>query len=482
MIAWADEPGQRCSRRAGPGAGAPRRLTSDGPESSSKRTTSVSGTGPRARGHLGLGDALRVAAVRRVGAQVHLVLLAALVVVRDLEPAHEDVQRARPGPARARPGRRPSAGRSGRPARACRPMRFESTSTDPRHGLQLRHEDVSRTCSSWSRSGPADPELDLRVVAAAEGGDGLHLGAQVGAARTAAGSRRRIAVHDRELVLLRARRTGVELHVDRAEVGRVLRVVADGHERRLDARGARARASRSTRGSSASVSRLEPSGARTLTSNCDSSSMRQEVLVRDLAERDRRRQARATMTHDDHPAVRHRPVEQRQVGPLDRRRRSRARASRRSASISFGRSQRAASIGVSVKLTSSDTAMAKAIVTPKRRHEAPDDAAHEGDRQEDGDQREGGREDGQADLPRALDRRLHRRRCFFSSMKRKMFSSTTIASSMTMPTTSASASSVMMLSVKPMQSHGREGGDDRGRDGERGDQRGAAACAGRAAR
>ena len=40
--------------------------------------------------------------------------------------------------------------------------------------------------------------------------------------------------------------------------------------------------------------------------------------------------------------------------------------------------------------------------------------------------------------------------CFFSSMKRTMFSSTTMASSMTMPTARASASSVMILSVKPI--------------------------------
>ena len=39
---------------------------------------------------------------------------------------------------------------------------------------------------------------------------------------------------------------------------------------------------------------------------------------------------------------------------------------------------------------------------------------------------------------------------FFSSMKRKMFSSTTMASSMTMPTTSVSASMVIWLSVKPI--------------------------------
>ena len=40
--------------------------------------------------------------------------------------------------------------------------------------------------------------------------------------------------------------------------------------------------------------------------------------------------------------------------------------------------------------------------------------------------------------------------CFFSSMKRTMFSRTTIASSMTMPTASARARSVMMLSVNPI--------------------------------
>ena len=37
----------------------------------------------------------------------------------------------------------------------------------------------------------------------------------------------------------------------------------------------------------------------------------------------------------------------------------------------------------------------------------------------------------------------------FSSMKRKMFSSTTMASSITMPTISTSASMVTLLSVKP---------------------------------
>ena len=39
---------------------------------------------------------------------------------------------------------------------------------------------------------------------------------------------------------------------------------------------------------------------------------------------------------------------------------------------------------------------------------------------------------------------------FFSSMYRKMFSSTTIASSMTMPTASVMPSSVMLFSVNPI--------------------------------
>ena len=52
-----------------------------------------------------------------------------------------------------------------------------------------------------------------------------------------------------------------------------------------------------------------------------------------------------------------------------------------------------------------------------------------------------------------------------------MFSSTTIASSMTMPTDSVSASIVSMLSVKPMVPHQAERGDDRGRDRDRGDDR-----------
>ena len=55
-------------------------------------------------------------------------------------------------------------------------------------------------------------------------------------------------------------------------------------------------------------------------------------------------------------------------------------------------------------------------------------------------------------------------RIFFSSMKRKMFSSTTMASSITMPTISTSASMVTLLSVKSQRLHHAERGDDRGRE------------------
>ena len=97
-------------------------------------------------------------------------------------------------------------------------------------------------------------------------------------------------------------------------------------------------------------------------------------------------------------------------------------------------SQRADSIGVSVKLTSSETRIANAIVRPKlfmKRPTMPPMKAT-------------GRKTATSDSVVAstarpiscvaVDRRLERRSSFFSSMKRKMFSSTTIASSMTMPT------------------------------------------------
>ena len=158
---------------------------------------------------------------------------------------------------------------------------------------------------------------------------------------------------------------------------------------------------------SAVAARLVPSGARTLTSNCAWSSSGRKPLATVLPsgtsehERQQRRRARSTqrwrITQREH---RHVDALDRAVEAVDQRARasSCARRARRRASRSGGSSQRADSIGVSVKLTSSETPMANAIVRPKLREEAADDAGHERDRQEHRHQRQRGREHRQADL------------------------------------------------------------------------------------
>ena len=104
-------------------------------------------------------------------------------------------------------------------------------------------------------------------------------------------------------------------------------------------------------------------------------------------------------------------------------------------------------MGVSVKLTSSDTAIANAIVTPKEFMKRPTIPAMNAT----------GRKTAISDSDVARTARPtsfvpSTAACiggiFFFSMKRKMFSRTTTASSMTMPTASVRASSVMMFSVK----------------------------------
>ena len=65
-----------------------------------------------------------------------------------------------------------------------------------------------------------------------------------------------------------------------------------------------------------------------------------------------------------------------------------------------------------------------------------------------------------------------------SSMWRKMFSSTTMASSTTRPMASTSASSVSVLMVKPARCHEREGADQADRDGDQRDDAMRATCAG----
>ena len=104
---------------------------------------------------------------------------------------------------------------------------------------------------------------------------------------------------------------------------------------------------------------------------------------------------------------------------------------------------------MSVKATSSDTAMAKAMVTPKEYMNRPTMPPMNAT----------GRNTAISDRLVASTARptswvpsmaASRGDIFFSSMKRKMFSSTTTASSITMPTASVRASSVMTLSVKSM--------------------------------
>ena len=104
---------------------------------------------------------------------------------------------------------------------------------------------------------------------------------------------------------------------------------------------------------------------------------------------------------------------------------------------------------MSVKATSSETPIAKAIVTPnefmKRPTMPPMKATG---------RKTAIRERRLARTARPISRVPSTAACIggrsFSSMKRKMFSSTITASSMTIPTTSVSASRVMMLRVKPM--------------------------------
>ena len=65
-------------------------------------------------------------------------------------------------------------------------------------------------------------------------------------------------------------------------------------------------------------------------------------------------------------------------------------------------------IGVTESDTTVETAMAKTSVTENSRSRRPDDAVHEQQRDERRDQRHADGDDGEADLPRADERGLHR--------------------------------------------------------------------------
>ena len=145
-------------------------------------------------------------------------------------------------------------------------------------------------------------------------------------------------------------------------------------------------------------------------------------------------------------------------------------------------SQRADSIGVSVKLTSSDTTIANAIVRPKLFMKRPTMPPMKATGHEDRHERQRRRQHGEADLLASPSTAAWNGSSCFSSMKRKMFSSTTIASSMTMPTASVSASSVIDVEREAHVPDQAERGDDRGRDGDRRDDRRAQVRRGRGAR
>ena len=107
---------------------------------------------------------------------------------------------------------------------------------------------------------------------------------------------------------------------------------------------------------------------------------------------------------------------------------------------------RAESDGASVKLTSSDTAMANAIVSPKLLRNLPTMPLRNAT----------GTNTASSEKVVAMTARpislvpliaASKGFCFFSSIKRKMFSTTMMASSMTMPTASASATRLIELSV-----------------------------------
>ena len=95
-------------------------------------------------------------------------------------------------------------------------------------------------------------------------------------------------------------------------------------------------------------------------------------------------------------------------------------------------------IGVVVSETTIETTMAVESVTANSRNRRPDDAAHQQNRNEHGDQRDADGENREADLLRALKRGRDRASCP-SSRWREMFSITTMASSTTNPVEMVSA-------------------------------------------
>ena len=282
-----------CRRRA-------MRLISDGPVPGLQRRRRraaapcrASPTAPRPAA-----IALRIVAVlRSLGAHVHLVLLAALVVVGDLLAADEDVERR--GDvlhAHAEVGRLVAVDADAELRLADDEVRVGVD--DARHlGFSSAMSTSASTCRAWSRSGPPIQNMISALTPPPKALTGATCVRRFERARTAAGSCCAPAAMICELVVL-ALLDRHELDVDRC---RGSACAAD--RRRWSPRWCATPASLRTRAAIDSrivcvVSRLAPSGARTCTWNCDSSSWGRKFLLTAMNERHDRDEHQDHRHHD----------------------------------------------------------------------------------------------------------------------------------------------------------------------------------------
>ena len=366
----------------------------------------------RARGHRQLTDGLRRLPVPLGRSNVDLVLLAALVVRRDLIAADEQAQRLG----------------------GVRDLHAEVRGLEPVevHG-QLRLPDVQRRVEvdharlllrlrddgagvllELLQIGTADRELNLRVLiaAAANRGDSPHARAEV---RHADRGKHLGPHHVHQLELIAVPLVhGGQPNVDRAEILGPRRIVGNRHQGVADAghllNPARDAVRDDLRG-------LEAGALRRAKADFELRLIvvRQEVLVRDHEQRHAAEQDEDGYPGDDAP-MRQRPAEDRRVAAIERAEEALVPRRLLVDRVAFGvfapglhldpprrehRRQREAHHERHEDRERHREAEA--------RHEPPDDAAHEPDRHEDGHERQRRREDGEADLARCLDGRLHRR-------------------------------------------------------------------------
>ena len=149
---------------------------------------------------------------------------------------------------------------------------------------------------------------------------------------------------------------------------------------------------------------------------------------------------------DDHGPVAERPAERARIAGVETAVEAGARI-RVSPVDCSRRNRRALIIGVSVNDTSSETRMATAAVKPNWYRNRPEMLDMNDTGMKITTRQSVVASTGSA-ISAVASRAASNGESFFSSTNRKMFSSTTIASSMTMPTISTSASMVTLLSVK----------------------------------